>query len=81
MRFKVYESQPPAAARHWRWELEGDTEDEVLARSPWLTSREECFATYHRIHTAFANGRVEVVEVPSDRGQVDTVGAAGPRSV
>jgi hypothetical protein len=64
----MYEPQPLAAVKHWRWELEGDSEDEVLARSPWLTSREECFAMYNRIRSAFAEGQVEAVEVPtSDR--------------
>lgn len=79
MRFKVYEPQPLAAVKHWRWELEGDADGEVLARSPWLTSREECFATYNRIRAAFENGRVEAVEVPGDHG--GQVGAARPHSV
>ena len=77
----MYEPQPRAAVKHWRWELEGDAEGEVLARSPWLTSREECFATYNRIRTAFADGQVEAVEVPGDVGQVDAVHAGRPRSV
>ena len=81
MRFKVYEPPQQAAVQRWRWELEGDAEDEVLARSPWLASREECFASYHRIRSAFANGQIEAVEVPSDRGQVAAVDAARPRSV
>jgi hypothetical protein len=81
VRFKVYEPQPLAAVKHWRWELEGDAEGEVLARSPWLTSREECFATCNRIRTAFANGQVEAVEVPGYDGRVDVVDAARPRSV
>lgn len=77
----MYEPQPLAAVKHWRWELEGDAEGEVLARSPWLTSREECFATYNRILTAFANGQVEAVEVRGYGGHVDAVGVKRPRSV
>jgi hypothetical protein len=67
LRFKVYEPQPLAAVKHWRWELEGDADDGVLARSPWLASREECFAAYNRIRTAFELGQVEAAEVPGDQ--------------
>jgi len=75
----VHQTQPLAAAKHWRWELEGDIDNEELARSPWLTSREECFAVYHGIRTAFETGQVEAVAVPADQpGQVQ---AARPRSV
>jgi hypothetical protein len=66
VRFKVYEPQPLAAVKHWRWELEGEAEDGVLARSPWLPSREDCLAAYSRIRTAFESGQVEAVEVPGD---------------
>jgi hypothetical protein len=71
MRFKVIAPQPLAAVKHWRWELQGDSEDEVLARSPWLASREECFGMYNRICKAFENGQVEIVEgagEPTARG-------------
>jgi hypothetical protein len=67
MRFKVYEPQPNAPVKRWRWELEGDSADEVLARSPWLASREDCFGMYNRIHNAFEKRQVEIVEVPASR--------------
>jgi hypothetical protein len=74
MRFKVYEPQPNAPVKQWRWELEGGA-DEVLARSPWLASREDCFGMYNRIHNAFGKGRVEIVEVPASRTVRGTSGA------
>jgi hypothetical protein len=77
VRFKVYEPQPLAAVKRWRWELEGDSEDELLARSPWLASREDCFGMYNRICNAFEKGQVEIVEVPTSR----RLGASGAESV
>jgi hypothetical protein len=74
MRFKVYEPRPNAPVKQWRWELEGGA-DEVLARSPWLASREDCFGMYNRIHNAFGKGRVEIVEVPASRTVRGTSGA------
>jgi hypothetical protein len=76
--FKVYEPHSLAAVKQWRWALEGDGEGEVLARSPWLASREECFAAYTRIRRAFENGDVEVIEVSAE--QAGRIHAARPRS-
>lgn len=75
----MYEPQPLATVRHWRWELEDDTANEVLARSPWLESREECFAAYARIRTAFTHGQVEAVEIPGDESE--QARGARPRGV
>jgi hypothetical protein len=79
LRFKVYRPQPLAAVKHWRWELEGDADVGVLARSPWLASREECFAAYTRIRTAFESAKVEAVEVSTE--DAGLVRVARPGSV
>jgi uncharacterized protein YegP (UPF0339 family) len=67
VRLKVYEPEPLAAVRQWRWELVG-RDDKVLAASPKLASRADCENAMNQIRSAFERGEVgPPVMVPAKR--------------
>ena len=54
----------------WHWVLEGDSEDEVLAKSSWLASREDCCGIYNRIPHAFEKGQLRIQYAPKSERRI-----------